>query len=63
MAVGEELTGMENVYQIVFGLYSNEGLMWDKLRQLSAKPVLRAGKAAWKNYTIKTYCASVVEIP
>lgn len=27
VAVGGELTGMESVYQIVFGLFSNEGLM------------------------------------
>lgn len=46
MAVGGELTGMESVYQIVFGLFSNEGLMRDKLKQLSAKPVHRARKAA-----------------
>lgn len=45
MAVGEELTGMESVYQIAFDLYGNEGPTWDKLRQLFAKPVLMAGKA------------------
>lgn len=27
VAVGEELTGMESVYQIVFALFSNEGPM------------------------------------
>ena len=45
VAVGEELTGMESVYQIAFDLYGNEGPTWDKLRQLFAKPVLMAGKA------------------
>lgn len=36
---------MESVYQIVFDLCSTEGSMWDMVRQLPAKPVLRAGKA------------------
>lgn len=53
---------MESIYQIVFDLYSTEGPMWDTVKQLPAKPVLRAGKATGKNYTVKTYSASVVEI-
>lgn len=57
VAVGEESAGMESVYQIVFDMYSNEGAMWDKLRQLPAKPMLRAGKGAWRNYAMEAYCA------
>lgn len=50
-----------SVYNRLSLICSLEGPMWDMVRQLSSKPVLRAGKTTWKNYTVKTHCASVVE--